>query len=424
MFLHRSIPLLTVATLALACSPAQSLRAETRTWTDSSGKYKIEADFEKIEDGQVYLQRTDGKKLSLPLAKLSKDDQSYLRDLMKRRRAGQSEQANPFGGDAQLPPGLPPEARSALATARRMAADDDEEPKYDVGDQVEIRDGFKWQKGAIVGFDEHGWTAYVKLETGKMADVHVGPFTIRRFDPTLGALAGVEKDDLAHVDLTRIRRIVPLEGKQAPFTPDPVATAPPSFDPNPIGLNPKSNFFERVVGVSFAKGGTIAVIGRSADRGPDQTVSQIELCDLKSGDVKAMLRGPRGLKLLAVSPSGQQLITITEPETFVSGPLQLWTIDANELKHVKSWQVSSGERGQQLQWIGWIDDQRVMTVDRKTATVWSTDGPKGLYQVTGEGMKSPAFSPGGKQFAIGTSSGISVHDVASGTLLAKITLEH
>jgi WD40 repeat protein len=65
-----------------------------------------------------------------------------------------------------------------------------------------------------------------------------------------------------------------------------------------------------------------------------------------------------------------------------------------------------------------------MTVDRNSATVWSIDGPKGLYQISGEGLKAPAFSPGGKQFAIGASGGISVHDVASGTLLAKIPLEH
>jgi WD40 repeat protein len=422
MCIHRSIPVITLAALALACTPAPALRAETRTWTDNTGKYKIEADFEKIEDGQVHLQRTDGKKLSLPLAKLSKDDQSYLKDLMKRRRAGQSEPANPFGDEPQGAGAPPKEARAAIASARRMAAGANDEPKYNVGDQVEIKDGFQWQKGEVVGFDKNGWTAYVKLEGGKMSDVHIAPFNIRPFDPTLGALAGVEKDDLARVDLTRIRRIVPLGGETAAFKPDPAAAPAPSFDPRPIGLNPKTNFFERVVGVSFAKGGGVAVLGRSDVRG--ESLSQVEICDLKSGDIKGMLRGPRGLKMLAVAPSGQQLISISEPETFVSGPLQLWSIDSNELKHVKSWQVSSGERGQQLEWIGWIDDQRVMTVDRNSATVWSIDGPKGLYQVAGEGMKSPAFSPGGKQFAIGANDGISVHDVASGTLLAKIPLEH
>lgn len=38
-------------------------------------------------------------------------------------------------------------------------------------------------------------------------------------------------------------------------------------------------------------------------------------------------------------------------------------------------------------------------------------------------MDAPAFSPGGKQFAVGASEGVSIHDAASGELLARIALD-
>lgn len=51
--------------------------AETRIWTDSSGQFKIEAEFVRIQDEKVILKKTDGKTQSVPLAKLSKADRDY-----------------------------------------------------------------------------------------------------------------------------------------------------------------------------------------------------------------------------------------------------------------------------------------------------------------------------------------------------------
>lgn len=93
----------------------------------------------------------------------------------------------------------------------------------------------------------------------------------------------------------------------------------------------------------------------------------------------------------------------------------------------RTWTDSTGkhkieELRRQVSWIGWVDDQRIMTVDRNTLTMWSVDGPKGIYQITGDGMQAPAFSPGGKQFAIGTDKGFAIHDVATGDLLARVDM--
>ena len=405
--------------------------AETRTWTDSTGKHKVEGDFLEILEGQVKLQRTDGKKVSLPLSKLSKEDQAYLRELVKNRRNGQPEEASPFATEDRVGSGRSnanaardPVREMMKNRARRPNFDEDEEPDYQVGDQVEVQERGKWELGEIVGFDKDGHTTYVKLESGAMADVH-GSFSIRPYDPSLGALAGVSEQELARVDVARIRRVLPLGGSSGDFKPDAATTAKPAWKPRPIGLSPQENFFSHVVGISFAKDGTAAAVGHADRRGSHEgSLSQIEICDLKSGNVVANLRGPRNLERLAISPSGKRLITIGEEETFVSGPLQLWEIAGDELKHLKSWHVNKGDRGEKIEWIGWVDEECVLTVDRNGLTMWSIAGPSGVYHIAGDGLKAPAFSPGGKQFAIGANEAVSIHDVATGEMLARIKLDH
>lgn len=55
---------------------------EYRTWTDTTGKFKVEAAFVKLEDGKVELKRKDnGKTLSLAIEKLSKTDAELAKKL-------------------------------------------------------------------------------------------------------------------------------------------------------------------------------------------------------------------------------------------------------------------------------------------------------------------------------------------------------
>ena len=49
--------------------------AELRTWTDSSGKHKIEAEFVRFNENKVTLKKEDGKRITLVLSKLSDEDQ-------------------------------------------------------------------------------------------------------------------------------------------------------------------------------------------------------------------------------------------------------------------------------------------------------------------------------------------------------------
>ena len=52
--------------------------AGLRTWSDASGKFRIEAELVSVEDGSVTLKKKDGDLVSIELAKLSKADQEFL----------------------------------------------------------------------------------------------------------------------------------------------------------------------------------------------------------------------------------------------------------------------------------------------------------------------------------------------------------
>jgi hypothetical protein len=54
-----------------------------RIWTNHTGEHKTEATFVAFEEGKVRLRRGDGKEVSVPLDKLSKDDQKYIEELRK-----------------------------------------------------------------------------------------------------------------------------------------------------------------------------------------------------------------------------------------------------------------------------------------------------------------------------------------------------
>lgn len=60
-------------------------QASARTWTDSTGKYKVEAEFVDFQDGSVRLRKTDGKMIALPLKKLSAADQRFVTHLTRKK---------------------------------------------------------------------------------------------------------------------------------------------------------------------------------------------------------------------------------------------------------------------------------------------------------------------------------------------------
>jgi hypothetical protein len=55
-----------------------------RTWHDSAGTHAIEAKFHGMIGGKVRLKKADGSTITVPLEKLSDDDQAWIKARVKR----------------------------------------------------------------------------------------------------------------------------------------------------------------------------------------------------------------------------------------------------------------------------------------------------------------------------------------------------
>ena len=60
-------------------STAEARGEETRTWSDATGVFSVEAEMVGLSDGQVQLKLADGKVIAVELSRLSADDQEYAR---------------------------------------------------------------------------------------------------------------------------------------------------------------------------------------------------------------------------------------------------------------------------------------------------------------------------------------------------------
>lgn len=74
----------------LLAAASAAVGGETRTWTDKSASYSIQAEFVELNGDLVVLRRQDGKELRVPLEKLSPADQEHVRQIRS------SKPENPF----------------------------------------------------------------------------------------------------------------------------------------------------------------------------------------------------------------------------------------------------------------------------------------------------------------------------------------
>ena len=87
--------------------------AKTRTWTDHSGSFRVEAQFIGVADGKIHLHKVNGVKIAVPITKMSPEDLAYVEkvtqepieenipvaDLIKMKRKSQA--------GASIQPGQP-----------------------------------------------------------------------------------------------------------------------------------------------------------------------------------------------------------------------------------------------------------------------------------------------------------------------------
>ena len=72
----QALKFLTTCWLAVACL---AMAAEARVWTDSTGRYTLDANLVAYNENTVVLQRADHEMVAVPVEKLSDQDREYLK---------------------------------------------------------------------------------------------------------------------------------------------------------------------------------------------------------------------------------------------------------------------------------------------------------------------------------------------------------
>ena len=93
-----------ILAVLVCCSTARS-ESESRQWSDATGKFKIEAKLLEVKGGKAILLKADGKKVEVPVDKLSAADQKYIED-----------NDDPFKAPATPAPSTPAPSTPAPAT--------------------------------------------------------------------------------------------------------------------------------------------------------------------------------------------------------------------------------------------------------------------------------------------------------------------
>jgi hypothetical protein len=416
------------ASLLAFVTPDPALAQDARTWTDSTGKYKIEAAFVEVKDGAVRLRRPDGRVVKLPLAKLSPADRRYVKEQLAARDP--RDPNNPFEmgvEDADSEPGrLGPGARGRGQGRDRGG--------LKVGERVQVRKGTSWEAGTIANLDggvNHGNFIGVRMDGSDDVDTVIAePFFVRRLrgpDPGKpgGRLAEFKTDQSVSLgDMTQVRRVVSAGDPGAKLAPDPAPALPAGWRPRPLGLGPKRGFFEDTVAIDFAslESGKCIVVSTGGSK-PGDTPSRVELCDVKTGRAGDGVSAPKNVKLAALSPSGQRLLTVSENDDHEFGPVQAWNLGPEKLDHIVSWQPNVDSGNTKLTALAWLDDERLLTLSETALTLWNLDGAQAVYQIELDQPQSIAFSPGRKQLAVARRGVVDVYSAADGDHLARVKLD-
>ena len=99
--LHSPVRILTAAILVFAFGLDSSVFAESRTWTNDTGR-SIQAEIQSATQSEVILQMANGKNYPVPIASLSEADQKYIAEWLAKKPApapkdGDSPKTEPSG---------------------------------------------------------------------------------------------------------------------------------------------------------------------------------------------------------------------------------------------------------------------------------------------------------------------------------------
>ena len=196
---------------------------EERTWTDSTGKFTVEAAMAEFDGENVKLKKSDGRVVTMALDKLSRSDQRYVRT----QSLLQDSAANPFAGGE--PAGASDNSGSQSGTVRRGDSSGAERlvvgvvSGWNYKPESATRDGEKanYQPCPISGENGVGYFQSLDIVKGTDAAIAVTTYNNHKTDSTFACLMNMNTGKTLSHDLKHKAEIwgLSLDGKRVMATP-------------------------------------------------------------------------------------------------------------------------------------------------------------------------------------------------------------
>ncbi len=361
---------------AAAALPA----AELRTWTDVTGRFKVEAEFVETKGDVVALKRKDGTRLEIPLARLSEPDKQLVKSLMS------SEADDPFKTVS------PPAAPAAI----RLPAGEVHQPSWDGAIEVSLVAGDRWEipssslpsldfapkvagLPAKIDFFE-GQSGFAVSVTGKRAAVSYKLEARARNTKTTSRIVVVDLESgrtLANASLDGSYVVIALhdDGEQI------VAEKT-----EPMGSSSRDK--KHTLTTLIAQGNKVSV--------------QDEWIPYSQSD-----EGSRHVRFSAFANQGK-FITCNEP-----GIVAVWDFATRKLDfHFRISRTSIPALSPDRRHVGYAGGNKVAFINIETQEPVGQKAASGMdFWVKGE------FSPSGKRFAASSQQKLMIWDLESGELL-------
>ena len=347
--------------LFLAAAARPSAAGETRTWTDRTGKFRVEAEFVAEEEGTVTLRKEDGEEIEVPLDKLSAADQRAI----KEAKAALEE--NPFESKSR--------EKDPFATKKKPATD-----------------GAK-------GRSKPGGTAGRKPTAPDDDDATGSPREVT-------------------VDWSGAELVAP--GSEGEWKVE-IREAPETLaKPRPVPLPGKSNFFEGLVPLAVSGDGTKAAVGYLLGEPKPAGTCRVVIADLAKGKATPVAVTTGQVAPFALHDDGVHVLSRREEFGFGNHDrLEVWKVAGGKVRKLESFvpyaQVQGA--GRDVVWAKFLDADSFATAGNGELAVWRFPELEPLCRLPVNGV--PALSPDRRFVAFCDSGGVGLFDVASREVVAR-----
>ncbi len=336
--------------------------AASRSWSDQSGKFRIDGQLQFADTKSVRLLKSDGLVVTVPLDKMSESDQAFIGGFLAAEKAiyaskgnAASESENPFaGGEAAQPSSVSMSPRrNASATVPSSASGSTDIPKRQA-----ITSGFR-------------------------------PLTI-------------------------------TPGREFWSASAPVAFPSVSFEDVSITSDVAKPFFASMRMLVGGKSGTIVLNSYQEKRGNKDQFGHFAVLDASSSQVSGMTQFDQPWKLLAMSADGIRVVAVRIEGFDKGNDLAIFTIQDGRLNPEFQFTAGGGS-WDEVMWAGFLPGNRLATISQKnTLTFWDLEnpmGPKATHRGATGGAASAVLTAAGELLAMPLGSSISVIETSQGKMV-------